>query len=69
MASNQNHNSSTITGDVKSRIDKIWDTLWAGGMCLSASMPSKHSLPPSSRSLSRNTYKQNYNHGKDNSSR
>ena len=32
MASNQNQNSSTITGDVKSRIDKIWDTLWAGGI-------------------------------------
>ena len=30
MANNQN--SSTITGDVKSRIDKIWDTLWAGGI-------------------------------------
>jgi type I restriction enzyme M protein len=30
MATNQN--SSTITGDVKSRIDKIWDTLWAGGI-------------------------------------
>lgn len=44
MASNQNQNSSTITGDVKSRIDKIWDTLWAGGMCLPASMPSKHSF-------------------------
>ena len=27
MATNQNQNSSTITGDVKSRIDKIWDTL------------------------------------------
>ena len=51
MASNQNQNSSTITGDVKSRIDKIWDTLWAGGMCLPASMPSKHSLLLSSRSL------------------
>ena len=32
MANNQN--SSTITGDVKSRIDKIWDTLWAGGITL-----------------------------------
>ena len=32
MASNQNQNSSTITGDIKSRIDKIWDTLWAGGI-------------------------------------
>ena len=32
MASNQNTNSSTITGDIKSRIDKIWDTLWAGGI-------------------------------------
>ena len=30
MASNQN--SSTITGDIKCRIDKIWDTLWAGGI-------------------------------------
>jgi len=55
MASNQNQNSLTITGDVKSRIDKIWDTLWAGGMCLPASMSSKHSLLLSSRSLSRNT--------------
>lgn len=25
-------NSSTITGEIKSRIDKIWDTLWAGGI-------------------------------------
>ena len=32
MASNLNQNSSTITGDIKSRIDKIWDTLWAGGI-------------------------------------
>ena len=32
MANIQNQNSSTITGDVKSRIDKIWDTLWAGGI-------------------------------------
>ena len=32
MANNLNQNSSTITGDVKSRIDKIWDTLWAGGI-------------------------------------
>lgn len=32
MATIQNQNSSTITGDVKSRIDKIWDTLWAGGI-------------------------------------
>ena len=32
MAYNLNQNSSTITGDVKSRIDKIWDTLWVGGI-------------------------------------
>ena len=32
MANNLNQNSSTITGDIKSRIDKIWDTLWAGGI-------------------------------------
>ena len=32
MANPQNQNSSTITGDVKSLIDKIWDTLWAGGI-------------------------------------
>lgn len=24
--------ASVITGDIKSRIDKIWDTLWAGGI-------------------------------------
>ena len=32
MANNLNQHSSTITGDVKSRIDKVWDTLWAGGI-------------------------------------
>jgi len=51
MASNQNQNSSTITGDVKSRIDKIWDTLWAGGMCLLVLRPSRISSLLSSRSL------------------
>ena len=32
MPLNNQQNSSTITGEIKSRIDKIWDTLWAGGI-------------------------------------
>ena len=32
MENKKNQNSSTITGEIKSRIDKIWDTLWAGGI-------------------------------------
>ena len=32
MPINKQQNSSTITGEIKNRIDKIWDTLWAGGI-------------------------------------
>ncbi len=59
MATNQNQNSSTITGDVKSRIDKIWDTLWAGGITVPVPVPSSNFcmvvkiMPPGMRSQMR----------------